>query len=343
MPRRPRLTTSAMPWGQSGHRTSQPTTGFAEAVERAAASRLMIVRAAARVELSIDALLVPPLRRLREQVSRLPLFTEAASFSSQSILRKGLLAYSAALMAIGVAVVASIVPGLSATNLAARRSGLAAASASVAGPGGANGPDLHGAGPFSLISPPNPNTAGGAFSAPATTPLPATPPTTQPPLPPPTYVNPLARVGNLQPKRIDEGVDYAGAGPLLALGSGVIRVTSEGGWPGGTFIALQLDKGQLAGRIIYYAENVTPTVRVGQHVNAGDVVGVLHDAYPNLEIGWGGGGTMGGTIGDALARSNGGDREGVSTAVGVNFNQVLVLLGAPGGIQQGLMGRFPAS
>jgi hypothetical protein len=246
-------------------------------------------------------------------------------------------------MAIGVAVVASIVPGLSATNLAARRSGLAAASASVAGPGGANGPDLHGAGPFSLISPPNPNTAGGAFSAPATTPLPATPPTTQPPLPPPTYVNPLARVGNLQPKRIDEGVDYAGAGPLLALGSGVIRVTSEGGWPGGTFIALQLDKGQLAGRIIYYAENVTPTVRVGQHVNAGDVVGVLHDAYPNLEIGWGGGGTMGGTIGDALARSNGGDREGVSTAVGVNFNQVLVLLGAPGGIQQGLMGRFPAS
>jgi hypothetical protein len=162
-------------------------------------------------------------------------------------------------------------------------------------------------------------------------------------LPPPTYVNPLARVANLQPKRIDEGVDYAGAGPLLAVGSGAIRVTSGPGWPGNTFIALQLDQGPLAGRIIYYAENVTPTVTVGQHVNVGDVVGVLHDAYPNLEIGWAGGGLLGGTLGDALARSTGGDAGGASTAVGVNFNQVLVMLGAPGGIQQGLTGHLPAS
>jgi hypothetical protein len=258
-----------------------------------------------------------------------PFFTETASSSRQRILRRGLLTYSAALITIGVAVAAGLVPGRSAVNLATRRSGLASAA------DGANGPDLRGTVPVPPSSPPGP------ISTPST-PTTAAPPSKLP-LSPPTYVNPLSTVADLQPKRIDEGVDYAGSGPLLALGSGVIRITSEPGWPGNTFISLQLDKGQLAGRIIYYAENITPTVNVGQHVNAGDVVGILHDAYPYLEIGWAGGGTMGGTLGDALARSNGGDREGVSTAVGVNFNQLLVLLGAPSGIQQGVMGTLPSS
>jgi hypothetical protein len=129
----------------------------------------------------------------------------------------------------------------------------------------------------------------------------------------------------------------------LALGSGTIRVTSEAGWPGGAFIALQLDQGQFRGQVVYYAENVTPAVRVGQHVNAGDMVGILHDAYPDLEIGWAGGGALGGRLGDALAPTEGAVSgvEGVSTAVGVSFNQVLVSLGAPSGIQQGLVGHLP--
>jgi hypothetical protein len=167
------------------------------------------------------------------------------------------------------------------------------------------------------------------------------PSTTAPPPPADRYVNPLAQITNLQPKRIDQGVDYSGAGPLLALGSGIIRMTTEGGWPGGAFIALQLDKGLFAGQVIYYAENITPVVKVGQHVNPGDAVGILHDAYPNLEIGWAGGGRAGGKIGDTLARTNGGAVEGLSSAVGVNFNQLLVFLGAPSGIQQGLVGHLP--
>jgi hypothetical protein len=143
------------------------------------------------------------------------------------------------------------------------------------------------------------------------------------------YVNPLSRIADLQPGRIDQGVDYAGSGPLLALGSGTIGMTTEGGWPGGAFIALRLDTGQFVGRIVYYAENITPTVSPGQHVNPGDVVGILHDAFPHLEIGWGGGGAGGGTLGNALARSVGGSGE-VATAQGVSFNQLLVSLGAPG-------------
>lgn len=49
------------------------------------------------------------------------------------------------------------------------------------------------------------------------------------------------------------GVAIEGAGPLLAVGSGTVRVTSEPGWPGTAFIALQLDQGPLAGRIICWA------------------------------------------------------------------------------------------
>jgi hypothetical protein len=94
--------------------------------------------------------------------------------------------------------------------------------------------------------------------------------------------------------------------------------------------------------MVYYAENITPTVRPGQHVSAGDTVGILKEGFPHLEIGWAGGGIGGGTLGDALARTNGGDVEGVSSALGIDFNAVLMFLGAPSGIQQGLMGHLPA-
>jgi murein DD-endopeptidase MepM/ murein hydrolase activator NlpD len=158
------------------------------------------------------------------------------------------------------------------------------------------------------------------------------------PLPPPAtgYVNPLSRISNLQPKRIDQGVDYSGSGPLIALGSGTIRMTYEGGWPDGILIALQLDSGPLAGQVVYYAENISPTVSVGQRVATGAAVGTLRDAYPNLEIGWGGGGSAGGVIGNTLARTQGQTGgESVATQAGISFNQLLSSLGAPGGIRQG--------
>jgi murein DD-endopeptidase MepM/ murein hydrolase activator NlpD len=154
----------------------------------------------------------------------------------------------------------------------------------------------------------------------------------QPPTTSTGYVNPLSRISNLQPKRIDQGVDYSGSGPLIAVGSGTIRMTYEAGWPDGTFIALQLDSGPLAGQIVYYAENITPSVSVGQRVTTGQAVGILNDTYPNLEIGWGGGGAAGGTVGNTLARTQGqSGGEGVATQAGRSFNQLLTSLGAPSG------------
>src|SRR5262249_48456778 len=44
------------------------------------------------------------------------------------------------------------------------------------------------------------------------------------------YDNPLRSVMGLTPERVDEGVDYAGSGPIYALGDAVVMSTA-GSWP----------------------------------------------------------------------------------------------------------------
>ena len=41
------------------------------------------------------------------------------------------------------------------------------------------------------------------------------------------YVNPVREVSGLTPRRIDLGVDYAGAGPLLAIGRARVTTASD--------------------------------------------------------------------------------------------------------------------
>ena len=50
----------------------------------------------------------------------------------------------------------------------------------------------------------------------------------------------LRSVGGLTPERIDMGVDYAGYGPIYAIGDGIVLTTTVPGWPGGTMIGLRL-------------------------------------------------------------------------------------------------------
>jgi hypothetical protein len=145
------------------------------------------------------------------------------------------------------------------------------------------------------------------------------------------YDDPLRAVAGLTPERVDEGVDYAGSGPVYALGDGVVTST-KGNWPDGTFITYRLTDGRAEGRTVYVAENVTPAVTVGQSVTANTVVGILHDSYPDMEIGW-----AADAYGDTMAADAGqwpsaDDAGSVPTAYGVNFNQLLVSIGAPSGI-----------
>ena len=162
------------------------------------------------------------------------------------------------------------------------------------------------------------------------------------------YVNPIGK--GLQPARIDMGVDYTGAGPLYAMGSGTITNVYNSGWPGGTFIGLKLDSGQYAGDIIYYAENIATSLKVGQHVSAGEQIGTARGAYPYTEIGWaaqpGTGQTMAAASGQA---STSGDPGAKSTAYGVSMSDLIASLGGPagimtpGGVTGSVSGNYPSS
>jgi hypothetical protein len=91
----------------------------------------------------------------------------------------------------------------------------------------------------------------------------------------------------LKQGRTDQGVDYSGKGALFAVGSGTILSTSNPGWPGGSFVALQLDNPVDAKHsVVYYAEDINPNVRPGQHVGAGTQIGTATGGHSGIEIGW---------------------------------------------------------
>ena len=90
-------------------------------------------------------------------------------------------------------------------------------------------------------------------------------------------MNPFAHA-QVTPSRIDQGVDYGGTGPIDALGPGrvVLVSTTDSGWGNGDgWVSYQLTGGAYAGDYVYVAEGITPTVRQGQVVAAGQQIGTL--------------------------------------------------------------------
>ena len=159
------------------------------------------------------------------------------------------------------------------------------------------------------------------------------------------YHNPIGP--GLTPGRVDMGVDYSGAGPVYALGNGTITSTYNSGWPGGGFIGLQLSDG--SGRYVYYAENISPAVQVGQAVTAGQLIG--HATGGGIEVGWaappGTGQTMAAATGQNQPGLAQGDPGYYPTGYGLNFSNLIRSLGGPAGdvggpVQGGQPGAAPA-
>ncbi|MHB8296574.1 MAG: hypothetical protein ACYDH5_18570, partial [Acidimicrobiales bacterium] len=144
------------------------------------------------------------------------------------------------------------------------------------------------------------------------------------------YANPLRAISNLSPERIDQGVDYAGFGPIYAIGNGVVLSTVNSGWPGGTFIAYRLTSGPAAGLVAYAAEDIYPQVQVGQTVTSSTALGTMYGGPDGIETGWA---TSSGS-GQAMASSYGQFSGSNTTAFGYNFSMLLQALGAPGGVVQ---------
>jgi len=190
--------------------------------------------------------------------------------------------------------------------------------------------------PASTTAPPRASSTTGSGTT-TTTPA-TTTPASAPPAPPVApldgssgaYLNPLRAVGGLSPERIDQGVDYAGYGPIYAVGDGVVESIVNSGWPGGTFIAYRLTDGPAAGLTVYAAEDIDPTVQVGESVTPATQLGVVYAGPDGIETGW----AAPGGVGDTMAAINNQFSGANSTAFGANFSQLLVSLGAPGGVLQ---------
>ncbi len=153
------------------------------------------------------------------------------------------------------------------------------------------------------------------------------------------YYDPLRALTSLVPQEIDQGVDYCGAGPIYAIGDGTVLNLRDSSWPSDGFISYRLSDGPAAGHVVYVAENVTPTVAIGERVTPATVVGVLHDAKTCLETGWA---RDSGPAGFAAGFSQFNGKN--STAFGLNFSALLQALGSRPGLPQpyGPPGQLPA-
>lgn len=160
------------------------------------------------------------------------------------------------------------------------------------------------------------------------------------PLSPGTYVNPLSGA-HTTPERIDMGVDYAGSGPVGALGnSRITGATRNSGWPGGGWVQGVLLDGPYKGRTWYVAEGIVPVVSVGKIVRAGEqIASIIPGSSTGIEMGWGSG-----SIGQTYAQASGGGySEGWRTAAGQAFSDLMHQLGGQAGTIEGraIHGHFP--
>jgi hypothetical protein len=154
------------------------------------------------------------------------------------------------------------------------------------------------------------------------------------------YVNPMRAVTSLLPQEVDQGVDYCASGPIYALGDGTVVSTYDNQWPSGVFISYRLSSGPAKGLYVYVAENVTPTVTIGERVTPATIVGVVHDARTCVETGW----ADPPSYPERAAAHNEYNGKN-STAYGMNFNTLLQALGSRPGLPQpdGPPGPIPAT
>ena len=125
------------------------------------------------------------------------------------------------------------------------------------------------------------------------------------------------------------------------MGPGVVDVfrnRDDSGWPGGTFVSYKLSAGPAAGKTIFLAENIDldTSLHAGSYVFSGTVLGTQVDASPESEIGWG-------VPGAGYTAEHSCYVEGCTTALGSNFNDLLVCLGTPSGITEAATGCCTSS
>jgi murein DD-endopeptidase MepM/ murein hydrolase activator NlpD len=160
----------------------------------------------------------------------------------------------------------------------------------------------------------------------------------QPTSEPGDYVNPL-RGAHVRPERIDQGVDYAGSGTLVAIGGATVTYveTAGTGWPG-SFIEYRLLDGPDVGCYVYYAEGVNPAanLRVGETVAAGQPIATIVRGWSTgIELGWGAGVSTATYAAETHQWSATSDEDNVPSTAGKSFSALIAALGGPPGKVEG--------
>src|SRR5258708_6506454 len=142
-------------------------------------------------------------------------------------------------------------------------------------------------------------------------------------------------MGNLGQSRIAEGVDYAAKPgttvPVYAIGAGVVTQVKAGDssfyppLPNWITYKLTDSSGSAHDKFVYVAEACPPLVHIGDIVTSSTLLCRAEER--SIETGW----AMDATSQAAAAYSSYIGHHGYETAYGVNFNQLLVKLGAPSG------------
>ena len=127
--------------------------------------------------------------------------------------------------------------------------------------------------------------------------------------------------------RIDQGVDFTGTGPILAVGDAEILQTGAPGWPEGGGVLYRLLNGPRAGAVIYVFEGIRATVHAGERVSAGEQIAVF---VPGGSI------EMGFADAAGVPLSHGEYTEGVETVWGHKMAAFLADLGGPSALTPAL-------
>lgn len=140
-------------------------------------------------------------------------------------------------------------------------------------------------------------------------------------------VNPFAKATTVKVGRTDQGVDVnlSPGDPILAPFAGTVSAINSNWYSGQPQLVLAGAAGTpFAGKFAYVAEQLDPTVKVGDTVSAGDQLGTYASSGTGLELGW-----AANAQGETLARSTTGYTEGQQTPAGSSFRAFLASVGVP--------------
>jgi murein DD-endopeptidase MepM/ murein hydrolase activator NlpD len=109
--------------------------------------------------------------------------------------------------------------------------------------------------------------------------------------------------------------------PIRAIGAARVLSVQPNWFKGQPLVDYELTAGPEKGHVVYVAEQITPGVRPGQRLRAGQVIGRVARSGTGIETGWGT------KSGRTLAAATTGYVEGEVTKAGLSFGGFLRALG----------------